>query len=201
MSCVSLSLCLPPSFSSVQFGRPVEARRCRWIKKAATIFRTSRGGQPSGGGANNRGKCFAATAAAEAAGAAAGAAAAAAAADAAADAAAADAAAADAAAAAAASNAAIATAAAESWWRPQRTRSWRRWKGWHPAQAGTEPCSWKHQEVNVTAVAMAVTVASVVTVPRRSVLSLKQCVGAKCLQRGKVEVLQRACFEWVYFLQ
>jgi len=179
----------------------VEARRCRWIKKAATIFRTSRGGQPSGGGANYRGKCFAATAAAGAAGAAAGAAAAAAAADAAADAAAADAAAADAAAAAAASNAAIATAAAESWWRQQRTRSWRRWKGWHPAQAGTEPCSWKHQEVNVTAVAMAVAVASVVTVPRRSVLSLKQCVGAKCLQRGKVEVLQRACFEWVYFLQ
>jgi len=161
---VSLSLSLPPSLSSVQFGRPVEARGGRWIKKAATIFRTSRRGQPSGGGANNRGKCFAATAAAEAAGAAAGAAAAAAAAaaDAAADAAAADAAAAD---------AATATAAAESWWRPQRTRSWRRWKGWHPAQAGTEPCSWKHEEVNVTAAAMAVAVVSVTTVPNRSFLS------------------------------
>jgi hypothetical protein len=42
----------------------------------------------------------------------------------------------------------------------------------------------------VTAVAMAVAVASVVTVPRRSVLSLKQCMGAKCLQRGKVEIAE-----------
>jgi hypothetical protein len=172
--CVTFSLSPSLSFfSTAALWRHAARSACggRWIKKEATIFRTSRGGQPSGGGANYRGKCFAATAAARAAGAAAGAAAAAAAADAAADAAAADAAAADAAAAAAASDAATATAAAESWWRPQRTRSWRRWKGWHPAQAGTEPCSWKHEEVNVTVVAMAVAVASVVTVPNRSFLS------------------------------
>ena len=52
----------------------------RWIKKAATIYRTGRGGQPSGGSANYRGKCSAATAAAAAAAAVAAAAAAAAAA-------------------------------------------------------------------------------------------------------------------------
>jgi hypothetical protein len=92
----------------------------RWIKKAATDSLAS------GRGTNYRGKCPATTAAAAVAAGAAFTVAAAVTDAAAADAVAADAAAASAAAAAAA--AATASAAAESWWRPQQTRSWRRWK-------------------------------------------------------------------------
>ena len=146
---LSVSLPLSLQYNLVALWRPVEAAGSRKQRRSsAQVVADSLAAAARTTAVN-----VSPLPAAGAAGAAAGAAAAAATANDAADAAAADAAAADAAATAAASDAATATAAAESWWRPQRTRSWRRWKGWH-------------EEVNMTAVAMAVAVESVVTVPR-----------------------------------